>query len=233
MMNWENKKVIITGGSSGIGKQLVSDLSKNGAKIAFCGLEEQLVHEVVTTFDVYGFTTDLCLNDNIHDFFEKSIEYLGGIDILINNAGYVIAENFEDLKREHFEKMFAINTIAPAILSQLTIPYFKRQNHGDIVNIGATGGAYAFEKGTAYSASKAALNIVSKNLNLEFRKHSIRTFHIDPSWCTDTNNNNYGGHIPRNLDQLIPEDITQLIINLLEMNRRGLVPQMSIWGSKP
>ena len=232
-MNWPNKRIIITGGSSGIGKQLVSELSQKGAKIVFCGLEEHLVNEVTTAHNVHGITTDLCLDENIQSFFKQAISYLGGVDILINNAGYVIAEHFEDLQREHFEKMFAINAIAPARLSQLVIPYFKKQNYGDIVNIGATGGAYAFEKGTAYSASKSALSIISKNLNLEFRKNHIRTFHVDPSWCTDTNNNNYGSPIPKNQDQLNPEDISSLILNLLEMNRRGLVPQMSIWGTQP
>lgn len=232
-MNWKSKRIIITGGSSGIGKQLVTDLSQLGTKISFCGLEPDQVREVAETFEVNGVVADLCDDAQLQTFFENSISYLGGLDILINNAGYVIAESFEDLKRTDFEKMFALNAIAPARLAQLSIPHFKTQGFGDIVNIGATGGYYAFDKGTAYSASKSALSIISKNLNLEFRKHHIRTFHIDPSWCTDTNNNNYGSHIPANPEQLNPSDITHLIVEVLKMDRRGFVPQMSIWGTQP
>lgn len=232
-MNWKNKRIIITGGSSGIGKQLVTELSQLGARISFCGLEPGKVQEVAKINSVNGCVADLREEAQLQSFFEKSISYLGGLDILINNAGYVIAESFEDLKRSDFETMFALNAIAPARMAQLAIPHFKKQNFGDIVNIGATGGYYAFDKGTAYSASKSALSIISKNLNLEFRKHQIRTFHVDPSWCTDTHNNNYGGHIPANPEQLNPSDITHLIIEILKMDRRGFVPQMSIWGTQP
>ncbi|MCP4443205.1 MAG: SDR family oxidoreductase [Aureispira sp.] len=229
-MNWEDKKVILTGGSSGIGKQMVNDLKQKGAKIVFCGQEEDLVSSVSTSIGVKGITADLCKEEELVSFFEQAIDYLGGVDILINNAGFVVAHPFELLQRADFEKMFAINTIAPARLAQLAIPYFKENDCGDIVNIGATGGSYAFEKGTAYSASKAALNIISKNLTLEFRKDNIRTFHIDPSWCTDTNNNVNGTPIPKDENKLNPPDISEMVIHLLEMNRRAFVPEMSIWG---
>ncbi len=129
--------------------------------------------------------------------------------------------------------MFAINTIAPARLSQLALPFFRSNKQGDIVNIGATGAYYAFEKGAAYSASKSALQIVSQNLSLEYRKDNIRVFHIDPSWCTDTNNNNNGASIPQDSERLNPSDIAESIIHVLEMNRRAFVPQMKIFGTKP
>ncbi|WP_196888760.1 SDR family oxidoreductase [Aureivirga sp. CE67] len=232
-MNWELKKVIVTGGSSGIGKQLVTDLRNKGAQVAFCGLEENLVSEVEKNTGAKGFKVDLTVEAELISFFENAISFLGNIDILINNAGFVIAEAFEDLKRSDFEKMFAINTIAPAQLVQLALPYFKKNKRGDIVNIGATGGHYAFPKGTAYSCSKAALNIISKNISLEFRKDNIRMFHIDPSWCTDTNNNAYGTPIPKDENLLNPEDISSVILHNLELNPRAFVPQMNIWATNP
>lgn len=232
-MNWKNKRVMLTGGSSGIGAQLLADLKQKGAQIASGGLEKDKVAQMVSLHKVKGITADLTREEELLSFFEQAVDHLGGIDILINNAGYVIAEPFEKLKREDFEKMFAINSIAPARLSQLAIPYFKAQGHGDIVNIGATGGQYAFPTGTAYSASKAALTIISKNLSLEFRKDNIRVFHLDPSWVADTNNYNYGTPIPKDEEKLNPPDISQLIIGVLELNRRAFVPQMSIWGTKP
>ena len=164
--------------------------------------------------------------------FQEAIDYLGTVDILINNAGYVIAEPFDQLKRSDFEHMFALNSIAPARLAQLALPYFLANGAGDIVNIGATGGYYAFNKGTAYSSSKAALSIISKNLNLEHRKDGVRTFHLDPSWCTDTNNGANGAPIPQDDQSLNPSDITATIVHMLEMDRRAFVPQISIWGSK-
>lgn len=232
-MNWQGKKVIITGGNSGIGKQLVNDLSLKGAHIACCGLPKTSSSSENILPNVFEMTCDLTQEKELTYFFSFAMEKLQGLDILINNAGYVIAEDFLTLKRSDFEHMFAINAIAPARLSQLAIPIFKKQGFGDIVNIGATGGSYAFPKGTAYSASKSALGIISKNLQLEHRKDNIRTFHIDPSWVTDTNNFNYGSPIDRDENKLVPEDIAKTIIQVLEMDRRGFIPQMSIWGTRP
>lgn len=232
-MNWENKKIIITGGSSGIGAQLVGDLNDRGAMVVFCGLEEDNVKNITQKYNVKGITTNLRKEEELVSFFESSISYLGGIDILINNAGYVVGGDFQELKRDDFEHMFAINAIAPARLAQLALPYFKKKEHGDIVNIGATGGHYAFPKGTAYSASKAALNIISKNLMLEHRKDNIRTFHIDPSKCTDTNNDFNGGPFPKDEEKLNPSDISCLIMSILEMDRRAFVPELSVWATQP
>jgi|TARA_B110000902_G_C14214927_1_gene552783 3-oxoacyl-[acyl-carrier protein] reductase len=232
-MNWENKKVIITGGSSGIGAHLVSVLEEKGANIVFVGLEKDRVEKIAERKNALGLTADLTKEEELTFFFQKAIEHLGGIDLLVNNAGFVIAKPFEELNRSDFEKMFAINTIAPARLAQLALPYFRQNKKGDIVTIGATGAYYAFDNGTAYSASKAALSIVSKNLVLEYRKENIRTFHIDPSWCTDTHNGNFGSPIPKEEDKLNPMDVADMILNVLEMNRRAFVPQMSIWGTKP
>jgi 3-oxoacyl-[acyl-carrier protein] reductase len=232
-MNWENKKVIITGGSSGIGAHLVTVLEEKGANIVFVGLEKDRVEKIAERKNALGLTADLTKEEELTFFFQKAIEHLGGIDLLVNNAGFVIAKPFEELNRSDFEKMFAINTIAPARLAQLALPYFRQNKKGDIVTIGATGAYYAFDNGTAYSASKAALSIVSKNLVLEYRKENIRTFHIDPSWCTDTHNGNFGSPIPKEEDKLNPMDVADMILNVLEMNRRAFVPQMSIWGTKP
>ncbi len=232
-MNWNGKRVIVTGGSSGIGKQLVQDLTSKGALVSFCGLEDEKVVATEKNSKAKGYVFDLVQENQLRSFFDKSIAHLDGLDILINNAGYVIAENFIDLKRTDFEHMFAINSIAPAQLAQLAIPIFKKQGFGDIVNIGATGGSYAFETGTAYSASKAALSIISKNLQLEHRKNNIRTFHVDPSWVTDTHNFNYGTPIEKEENKLNPVDISSVIIQMLEMDRRGFIPQISVWGTQP
>lgn len=231
-MNWESKKVLLTGGSSGIGAHLVSALALKGAQIAFVGMENDLVNQVATKHGAKGYVADLRQETELVSFFEEAVSFLGGIDILINNAGYVIAKPFEELKRSDFENMFAINTIAPARLAQLALPYFKAAGAGDIVNIGATGGAYAFNTGTAYSASKSALSIVSKNLTLEHRNDNVRTFHIDPSKVTDTQNGNFGTPIPKNEERLKPFDLSELVVSLLEMNRRAFVPQMSVWNSQ-
>lgn len=231
-MNWKDQRVIITGGSSGIGAQLVTDFVEQGAQVVFCGLESEKIKAISEETEALGIAADLTDEKALLSFFEQAVAHLNGVDVLINNAGYVIAEPFEQLKRSDFEQQFAINAIAPAQLAQCALPYFRANGQGDIVNIGATGGQYAFPNGGAYSASKAALSIISKNLALEFRKENIRVFHVDPSWCTGTYNNNRGTSIPADPKKLNPEDITHVILPLLELPRRAFVPQMSVWGTQ-
>ena len=125
-MNWKNKKIIITGGSSGIGAHLVSLFKEKEAKIVFVGLEEDRVKKIAERENVKGITADLMKEEELTNFFKTAMNYLGGLDVLINNAGYVIAKPFEELNRSDFEKMFAINTISPARLAQLALPYFRK-----------------------------------------------------------------------------------------------------------
>ena len=232
-MSLENKRIVITGGSSGIGAQLMQDLKTKGTQIVFGGLEPELVNISASQNEAKGICSDLTKEAELNMFFEKAVNHLGGIDILINNAGYVIADKIDQLTRNDYELMFAINAIAPMQLAQLALPYFLSNKSGDIVNIGATGAHYPFVKGAAYGASKAALSFYSKSMALEWRKDNIRVFHVDPSWVSDTNNGNRGSNVPLDSEKLNPKHISNSIVHLLEMDRKAFVPQMSIWATNP
>ncbi|AZQ61423.1 SDR family oxidoreductase [Flammeovirga pectinis] len=232
-MIWQGKKVMLTGGSSGIGLEVLKQLSDLGAEIVFCGKDADKVEKTAQQTLAKGVTVDLSTEDGILTFFNFAIQELTTVDILINNAGYVVVAGIEDLKRTDFELMYAINVIAPARLVQLCIPYFKRQDYGDIVNVGATGGSYGFPNGGAYASSKAALLNLSQTLVKELRKDNIRVFHIDPSWTTGTFNNNLGTEIPLDENSLTAEDIAEVIISNLSLKRRAFVPQISIWATNP
>ena len=231
-MEWQSKRILVTGGSSGIGKQLVKALSKKSAQVFFCGLENDLVAEVSSAYNVSGICCNLSREEGIDKIYSEAIGQLGEIDILVNNAGSAITGPFEDLKREDFEMMFAINAIAPARLCQKVIPGFKEKDCGDIVNIGASGRNYGFKNGSAYGPSKAALGNLSQCLAVELRPHNIRVIHIDPSWCTDTIHG-MSGKIERNEKLLTAEDVALSIISALELPHRAFIPQMSIWATNP
>ncbi|ANQ49247.1 SDR family oxidoreductase [Flammeovirga sp. MY04] len=232
-MIWSNKKIAITGGTSGIGKATLELCLKLGADVVFCGKEDELVSLVNNQTKAKGICVDLSKQEGIEQFYDFVTSELGEIDILINNAGYVVVAPLEELKREDFELMYAINVIAPALLTQKFLPSFKSKKEGDIVNIGATGGSYGFEKGAAYASSKAALLNFSQTLMKEVRQDNIRVYHIDPSWTTGTNNNNKGGEIPLDQSRLTASDIAKVIINQLELPRRAFIPQVSIWSTNP
>ncbi|NLR90380.1 SDR family oxidoreductase [Flammeovirga agarivorans] len=232
-MSLEGKKVVITGGTSGIGRCMLSQFLMSKAEVVFCGQEKDLVNEINKTTLAKGITVDLTLQNDIDTFCQFVDEQLESVDILINNAGYVIVAPLEELSRQDFEKMYAINVIAPAMITKYFLPQFRSRKEGDIINIGATGGGYGFPQGAAYASSKAALANFSQTLIKEVRKEGIRVFHVDPSWTTGTNNNNKGGKIPLDEEQLTAEDVASAVINQLLLPRRSFIPNMSIWATNP
>ena len=231
-MNLQAAKILITGASSGIGLASAQELVTQGAHVVITGLESERISRVGNDLGVPWIAADLRKDNGISDVFGFAIEKLHGMDVLINNAGWATIKHLEDLTRHDFEDMFSLNTIAPALLAQKALPYFKQQGSGNIINIGATGGSYGFPGGSVYGASKAALTEMSRCWRTELRKHNVRVMQIDPSWVTDTYNRN-GQYIPSHEHKLQPTDIAHAIVSMLKMENRGFIPELSIWATNP
>ena len=226
-MKLEGKRVLITGGNSGIGRKLVEQFVREDAHVVFTGLEQDAVLSTCHALSVEGISADLSLQEGIDTVFEWAMNRLGGIDILINNAGGPIAKPIEALSRQDFEYMYALNAIAPAMLIQKSLPYFYKNGMGDVVNVGATGGHYGFPTGAAYGSSKAALYHISTTLVKELRTKNIRITHVDPSRCYDTSEG------PFDPQKLNAENVSELILSTLNMSRNAFVPQVSVWATNP
>ena len=226
-MNLENKRIFVTGGSSGIGKSILAELKLLGANLVFCALEVDLLDAMVKELKVPGIQVDLSKEEGVQKAFDFAIEKLGGIDVLINNAGGAIARPVEELSRRDFEYMYALNAIAPIELVKMSLPHFKSQGFGDVVNIGGTASQYGFKTGVAYGGSKAALSNMSKCLVSELREYDIRVFHVDPSRCDDDSRVAHSGK------KLTSSDVAKTIVSILKLERNAFVPEMSIWATNP
>jgi len=229
-MRLSGLNVLVTGGTAGIGKRLVEQLDWKRANVAFCGLEPERIAKIESYTSAKGVQADLLTEEGIHTCFTFAMETLGSIDILINNAGYAIAKPIEDLTRADFEEMFAMNVIAPARLVQKVLPHFKQQGFGNIVNVGATGGQYGFQTGSAYGSSKAALRNLSQCLVQELRSHNIRVIHINPSRRADTLS------MPEDEEvrgRLRASSVAEAIISSLELIHSALITELNIWTTNP
>ncbi len=231
-MNLHHARILITGASSGIGYATAAHLQSRGANLVITGLEQDRTEAAGKALNLPWLAADLRCDEGIEQVFSWAVEHLEGIDVLINNAGWANVKPLLNIERKDFEDMFSLNVIAPALLSKKAVPYFLRQGRGHIVNVGATGGSYGFQGGSAYGASKAALSQMSRCWAAELRRHNIRVMQIDPSWVTNTNNNN-GSYIAPNPSLLSPDDIAHGIVAMLETDDRAFVPQMSVWATNP
>lgn len=164
------KNSIVTGSSRGIGLELVKILASRGHKVLALSRNSKPVNSLkldgVTAFDF-----DLCEEDDLKELDSFIKEQWGRVDILINNAGALINKPFSDLSRSEFKKVFDVNVIGLASLTQLVVPYMPKQGHVvSISSMGGVQGSMKFPGLAAYSSSKAAVITLTELLAEEYKE---------------------------------------------------------------
>ena len=176
----ENKTILVTGASSGIGKAIAIECSKMGAKVVVTGRNEQRLQETYGqlegTHPAY-IVADLSKKEDI-ETLAKQIDSLNG---LVNCAGLTIPKPFKFLQEEDIQEVMTINFNAPLLLTQLLVKKKKLQKAGSIVFISSISGIKVSYIGNSiYSASKGAINGFCKGLALELAPQQIRVNTVIP-----------------------------------------------------
>jgi 3-oxoacyl-[acyl-carrier protein] reductase len=230
--SFKGRKALVTGGSAGIGKAIAALLVDKGAKVAITGRDATKVREVAAELKCLGLALDMADHDALAGETVKIAEALGGLDILINNAGIGRFGPLGEIAPEDFRNVFDVNVFGLALMTQAALPYLK-DGGGDIVNIASTAGTKGFAGGTVYAASKFALRAMTQCWQAELRPHDIRVFGINPSEVTtafgSADRNERDEH-PRKLRS--PE-IAHAVVTALEMAPRGFIPELSVWATNP
>lgn len=185
-MRLKDKVAIITGSSSGIGFAVAKEFIKNGAKVAICGLSNESAHkakeEILKDFpnaDVIAVKVDISNSDEVKSLFIKTYETWGKIDILVNNAGIAPAKSIEEMTDEDFTNVLNINTVGTFKCTREAIKYMKNFG-GSIINTSSFVSLYGSPSQSAYTASKAAINGLTKSNAKELGKYNIRVNAIAP-----------------------------------------------------
>ena len=184
-MSLKNKRVLITGGSSGIGSEISKLFAEEGAKIGIHYSKNKNEAEKLKK-ELSKFTKVKIYQENFSkpklNLIKKFIKDFGGIDILINNAGVLAKKNFFDLDSKEFDRVFGINTRAPFLLSKDAFKQMEKQNYGRIINISSFTVKYGMGRGESihYAASKAALEELTLGLSRIGAKHNITANSIRP-----------------------------------------------------
>lgn len=175
----ENKTILITGASSGVGYQSALQLASKGHTVIALARNTELLNQLSAASDgkIISFPHDLSLLqfDTLINFLkEKSIT---SIDVLINNAGHLVNEPFENISKEDLQAAYNTNVFAPYLLTQSLLPFLKQSHHPHIINISSIGGiqgSVKFAGLSAYSSSKGALSILTECLAEEFKEINIK-----------------------------------------------------------
>ena len=229
-MTNETKRFLITGGSQGIGAALVEQACKDGHRVLFTGRNEELIGKVAAETGATGIRADVSSPEDNAMTVDASRKNMGGIDVLINNAGYGFSETIGELDVAAMRSLFDTNVFGLADLTNRVVPLMKSQNEGDIVNIASTSGMKGHAGGTAYSASKWAVRGITQCWQAELRPHNIRVISVCPSEVQT----NWGGRTGRNNPyKLFASDIADAILSSLATNRRVLWPEFAVFATNP
>ena len=211
MMNLENKKIIITGATGGIGNSIVKRLSDAGAKILATGTRIEKLEELKSKFkntDILKF--DISKGEEIEEFIENATKQLGGgLDCLINNAGITQDNLAIRMNIDEWKKVIDINLTSTFLLSKFAVKKMLKNKYGKIINITSVVGHTGNLGQVNYTASKAGIVAMSKSLAIEYAKKNININCISP------------GFIKTEMTDKIEEKFKGAIISKIPSSRLG------------
>ncbi len=176
---YAGKKVFVTGGSSGIGKAAAGLLAQSGAQVAIAarGVDRlQAASDEIhagTGRSVFAIGCDVSDPDRMRSVAKEAVETLGGIDVLINNAGVAHPATVAETSDEVYERMMEINYFGTVHCTRAFLPYFVEQGSGHIANVSSLLGFMGIYGYTAYAASKHAVTGFSECLRQEMLAHGV------------------------------------------------------------
>lgn len=233
-MNVSKARVLVTGGSSGIGKATALALAELGAKVAVCGRNRAAIEQAAAEIGATPFVTDVSNESEVIALIPRVIQTLGGYDVLINNAGFGRFAPLVETTVDDMRAVWETNVLGATLAARESAKYFISQSRGNIVNVASTSGSKGSVNGSAYSSSKFALTSLTECWRAELRKHNIRVMQINPSEVlTDFAHRARGAERADNPTKLRGADIADAITNMLAQDDRGFVTEMTVWATNP
>ncbi len=211
----KDKVAIVTGGTRGIGLEIVRTFLKNNAKVVLFGSREESVNKALEelknenqNYEVSGYYPDLTSIESVKEVFEKVKNQYGRIDILVNNAGVSSSVPFADYTMEEYDRVMDINVKSLFVCSKVALDYLK-ETKGNIINTSSMVSIYGQPAGVMYPASKFAVNGFTKSLSRELAPLGIRVNAVAPG-ITETD-------MVKNL----PEAMIEPLIKTIPLGRIG------------
>jgi NAD(P)-dependent dehydrogenase (short-subunit alcohol dehydrogenase family) len=214
--------VVITGATSGIGKETARAFARAGARVVVAGRREERLTELVSEIEGRGgqalaVRTDVAEQEQVEDLVQQAVERFGRMDVLVNNAGVGIAARFEEQSIEDFRRVMEINFWGAVYGCKAAVPRMKAQSQGGvIINVSSILGKRGMPFETAYCASKFALAGFSEALRTEVMADGIDVSTIFPgaveSEIWDSAQNQTGMELPDLMPKFPAKELARIIV---------------------
>jgi 3-oxoacyl-[acyl-carrier protein] reductase len=233
----KDKAAVVTGGSKGIGYAIAAAFVRAGVNVFIGARHAHEINVAVSRLNnleggrAGGLVCDVRDLLQVQSLFANAVNTFGGVDILVNNAGIGIFNSVETMDPEDFRAILETNLFGVFYCCHEAIPLMKQRAGGYIINISSLAGANPHPQMAAYNASKFGLNGFSEALMQEVRHDGIKVSYIMPGSV----NTEFGGDEPSEEKswQLQPEDIAEVVLDLLHHPERSLPSRVEIRPSKP
>ncbi|MCT2535416.1 3-ketoacyl-ACP reductase [Aquibacillus koreensis] len=239
MTSLHGKTAIVTGAGRGIGRSTAIALAKEGVNVGLIGLSlenlEKVAAEITESYavNISAASANVADLDAVTHAVDHIKADLGPIDILINNAGTAKFGGFLDLAPNEWENIIQVNLMGVYNVTRAVLPEMIERKTGDIINISSTAGQKGAPVTSAYSASKFGVLGLTESLMLEVRKHNIRVTALTPSTVV-TDLANESNLITGDPERVMhPEDLAELVISGLKLNRRTFIKSAGLWSTNP
>jgi 3-oxoacyl-[acyl-carrier protein] reductase len=231
------KRALVTGASKGIGLAVAQALAANGADVAICARNKADVEKSLDKLrsgaqgKVAGRTADVSKSGDVAQLFEFVDRELGGLNILVNNAGIGIFRSAGELSVEEWDQVIGTNLSGAFYCTREALSRFGQARGGRIINISSLAGKNPFAGGSAYNASKFGLNALSEATMLDHRYDNVGVSYIMPgSVATEFSSQREKSHSDW---KIAPEDIAEIVLSILRMPERTLISRIEVRPSRP
>jgi short-subunit dehydrogenase len=243
---FENKVVLITGATSGIGKALAIDFLSKGAKVAICSRNADTLLSFSTEINSNNLLTvqaDVSNEEDCKKFIEKSMNAFHAIDILINNAGISMRAMFQEVDLSVLKQSMDINFWGTVYCTKYTLPYILKSK-GSILGISSIAGYKGLPCRTGYSSSKFAMQGFLESLRIELLKTGVNVMWVSPGFVSTNIRNtalnasgNAQSETPLNENKLMSaEECASIILKGIEKRKRTIIMstqgKLTVWINK-
>lgn len=232
LKNLEDRIVVVTGASSGLGEQIAYQFAKRGAVVVAAARNMQRLKKVTAACcefrgkKAYAIQMDIADPQRIETVIDQVERQIGPIDILINNAGFGLMQKAIDFDMDQAEKMFRVNVLGMMYLTKYTALAMSQRKRGAIVNIASAAGKISTPKSSVYSATKAAVIGYSDALRLELKPLGISVLTVNPGPIRTHffDNADQDGNYLEKIKKIVlnPEMVAEQIVDAIGKNKREI-----------